>query len=73
MLVIETQESVSVPGTLYDHRIFGPENSSSNQMPTRNSLNFLHAKMGQQERFVANPNKPHYRFFSGTKKTVITG
>lgn len=36
-----TRESVSVPSTLYEHRIFDPENSSSIQLLIRYRVNSL--------------------------------
>jgi hypothetical protein len=49
-----------------DHRIFGPENSGSIQLLTRNHLNLLQAKMGQRERIAVNPHKcPTIKTFPG--------
>lgn len=54
-----------------DHRIFGPENSSSIQLLTRNLLNLLQAKVGHRERIVVNPhNTPTIDFYWNVKSEI---
>jgi len=68
-----TREYVSVPSTLYEHRIFDPENSSSIQLLIRYRVNSLQAKIGYQERIVVNPhNTPTIDFYWNEKSAIAS-